>query len=238
MVVVEQVQHAVDDEQCQFVLGRRAALARLAAAPPPGTRPRHRAASADPPGSAGVPGPASALIGLAARPGGTRRRSGTRARRSGRSPPRKRSLSSAIVVRRRRTATTSRRRRRAARSTRSSSSTSCASRTQRGTSTLLQDPVGGEPDRILDPLVFQVLVDPWHGEGRVGAEIDARDLAPIARHDRVEHVLPAVSAVDVAGTQRTAFEITKLVEHEQRMVAGAVVSGRSRRSSPARHGSG
>jgi hypothetical protein len=41
------------------------------------------------------------------------------------------------------------------------------------TDPLLQDPVGGEPDRILDPLVFQVLVDPWHGEGRVGAEINA-----------------------------------------------------------------
>ena len=88
---------------------------------------------------------------------------------------------------------------------------------------LLQDAVGRKPDRILDPLGFQELVDLGHGEGRVGAEIEARDLAPIARHDRLQHVLPAVGAVDVAGTQRAAFQITELVEHEQRMVAGAGV---------------
>ena len=91
------------------------------------------------------------------------------------------------------------------------------------TDPLLQDPVGGEPDRVLDPLVFQVLVDPWHGEGRVGAKVDARDLAPIAGHDWVEHVLPAVSAMHVARTQCTAFEITKLVEHKERVVARAFV---------------
>ena len=48
----------------------------------------------------------------------------------------------------------------------------------------LQDLVGRQPDRVLDPLGFQELVDLRHGEGRVGPEIDARDLAPIARHDR------------------------------------------------------
>src|SRR5262249_23249574 len=37
------------------------------------------------------------------------------------------------------------------------------------------------------------------------------------------HVVPAVSAVHVAGTQSTAFEVAKLVEHEQRMIAGAGV---------------
>jgi len=41
------------------------------------------------------------------------------------------------------------------------------------------------------------------------------------RHDRGEHVLPAVGAVDMAGTKLTAFEITELVEQEQRVVAGA-----------------
>src|SRR5262249_24354945 len=33
----------------------------------------------------------------------------------------------------------------------------------------------------------------------------------------------AVSAVHVAGTQSTAFEVAKLVEHEQRVIAGAGV---------------
>ena len=67
------------------------------------------------------------------------------------------------------------------------------------TDPLLQDPVGGEPDRVLDPLVFQVLVDPWRGEGGVGAEVDPRHLTPIAGHDRVKHVLPAVGTMNVAG---------------------------------------
>ena len=38
---------------------------------------------------------------------------------------------------------------------------------------VLQNLVGGQPDRILDPLGFQVLVDFGHREGRIGAEIDA-----------------------------------------------------------------
>ena len=47
------------------------------------------------------------------------------------------------------------------------------------------------------------------------------DLALVARHDGLEHVAPAVSAVHVAGTQSTAFEVAKPVEHEQRVIAGA-----------------
>jgi hypothetical protein len=35
--------------------------------------------------------------------------------------------------------------------------------------------------------------------------------------------VPAVSAVHVAGTQSTAFEVAKLVEHEQQVIAGAGV---------------
>src|SRR6202035_3835768 len=45
----------------------------------------------------------------------------------------------------------------------------------------------------------------------------------ISRHDRLQHRLPPVGAVNVARTQGAAFQIAKLVEHEQRMIAGAVV---------------
>ena len=75
------------------------------------------------------------------------------------------------------------------------------------TNPLLQDQVGGEPDRILDPLVFQVLIDCRHGEGRVGAEVDARYLAPITGHDRVEHVLPAVGTKACRAAAHRDFEI-------------------------------
>src|SRR6185369_806236 len=44
----------------------------------------------------------------------------------------------------------------------------------------LENLVGGNADRIFDPLGFQELVDPWHGKGRVSTEIEAQDLAPIA----------------------------------------------------------
>src|SRR5499427_9470057 len=50
----------------------------------------------------------------------------------------------------------------------------------------LQDLVGRQSDRILDPLRFEKLVDLGHGEGCIGSKIDARDLASIALHDRVE----------------------------------------------------
>ena len=66
----------------------------------------------------------------------------------------------------------------------------------------------------------------WHpGElyPRVGAEIDARDLAVIARHDWLQDALPSVGAVNIAGAQGAALQIAKLVEQEQRMIAGAFV---------------
>ena len=43
-----------------------------------------------------------------------------------------------------------------------------------------------------------------------------RTLEQIA--DWLEHAVPAVGAVHVAGTQGAAFKITELVEHEQRVV--------------------
>ena len=88
---------------------------------------------------------------------------------------------------------------------------------------VLQDLVGGQPDRIFDPLSLQVLVDTRHGEGGIGPEIDAPDPAAIPHDDRLEHTLPAIGAVHVAGTQSAAFQIAELVEHEQRMIAGALV---------------
>src|ERR1700720_4016127 len=67
----------------------------------------------------------------------------------------------------------------------------------------LQDLVGRQPDRVFDVLSLQVLVDARHGEGGIGPKIDAPDPA-IPQDDRLEHALPAVGAVHIAGTQRAA----------------------------------
>jgi hypothetical protein len=50
-----------------------------------------------------------------------------------------------------------------------------------------------------------------------------RELTAIPRHDRLQHCLPSVSAVNIARAQRAPFQIAELVEHEQRMIAGAFV---------------
>src|SRR5215510_12315375 len=51
-----------------------------------------------------------------------------------------------------------------------------------------------------------------------------REILPlVARHDRLERSVPSIGAVNVDGTQSAAFEVPKLVEHEQRVIAGAGV---------------
>ena len=88
---------------------------------------------------------------------------------------------------------------------------------------VLQDVVLRQTDSILDLLGFEILVDIGIGEARVGAEIAARDLALISPYDGLQHSVPSVSAVNIAGTKRAAFQVTELVEHEQRMIAGTFV---------------
>jgi len=43
----------------------------------------------------------------------------------------------------------------------------------------------------------------------------------VACNDGLEQIVPAIGAVHVAGTQRAALQVAELIEHEQRMVAGA-----------------
>lgn len=85
----------------------------------------------------------------------------------------------------------------------------------------LENRVRLEADGILVALGFQVVVQIGQGEGCIAPEEPT--LAPVAipRHDRLQHRAPVGGAVDVAGTQGGAFQVAKLVEDEQRMVAGA-----------------
>ena len=48
-------------------------------------------------------------------------------------------------------------------------------------------------------------------------DINARDLPLVALDNRLQHTVPSVGA----GTKRTSFQVTELVEHEERMIAGA-----------------
>ena len=87
----------------------------------------------------------------------------------------------------------------------------------------LQDPVGWQANGVFDPFAFEIVVNVGIGEAGVASKVDARDAAFVASHDWLQHGLPAVGAMDVAGTQRAALQIAKLVEHEKRMIAGAFV---------------
>jgi hypothetical protein len=74
----------------------------------------------------------------------------------------------------------------------------------------LQDAVGGQTDRIFDPLGFVELIDFGICEAGVGSEVDVQNLLLVSRHDWLQHRIPPVGAVDVAGTQRASFQITEL----------------------------
>ena len=86
---------------------------------------------------------------------------------------------------------------------------------------VLQDAVGRQPDRVADALGFEELVDLGIGEGRVAAKIEPLHGAPVAGDHRLQHRAPAIGAVHVARPQSAPLQIAELVEHEQRVIAGA-----------------
>src|SRR4051812_3901052 len=86
---------------------------------------------------------------------------------------------------------------------------------------ILQDLVGRKPDRVAGTLGFKKLVDLGIGESGVASKIQMLHNAPVTRNHRLQQRAPAVSTVDVARSQHTPFDITELVEHEERVVAGA-----------------
>src|SRR6202035_4273098 len=79
----------------------------------------------------------------------------------------------------------------------------------------MQDAVRWQPYCVFDPLDYEKLINFGIGETRVGPEINARDLPLVAFDNRLQHTVPSVGGVDVAGTKRTSFQVTELVEHEE-----------------------
>ena len=86
---------------------------------------------------------------------------------------------------------------------------------------VLQDLVGRQPDGVLEALGFEELVDLRLGKGRIAPKIEALHAAPVARDHRFQHRPPVIGAMHIARPQGAPLHIAKLVEHEQRVVAGA-----------------
>src|SRR3954463_5337598 len=82
---------------------------------------------------------------------------------------------------------------------------------------ILQDLVGRKPDRVACTLGFKKLVDFGIGESGIASKIQMLHDAPVTRDHRLPQRAPAVSAVDVARSQRTPLNIAKLIEHKQRV---------------------
>src|SRR5450759_163280 len=85
----------------------------------------------------------------------------------------------------------------------------------------LENRIGLETDSVFVALGLQEVVDIRCGEGGITAEVTPQFAVPISGDDGLQKAAPAVGAVDVAGTKRGPFQIAELIEHKQRMVAGA-----------------
>ncbi|GAB5512212.1 MAG: hypothetical protein Rhims3KO_36130 [Hyphomicrobiales bacterium] len=76
----------------------------------------------------------------------------------------------------------------------------------------LEHAVGGKPNGVAEPFGLQLLVDLRRGEGGIAPKVAPELPAPIARDHGIERVAPAIGAVQVARSKRTAFEVAGLVE--------------------------
>ena len=76
-------------------------------------------------------------------------------------------------------------------------------------------------DGATPALGFQQVKQRRDGEGRIGPEPPPFDRGPggggTARRNRLQHILPTIGAVDIAGPQSAPFQIAELVEHEKRV---------------------
>jgi hypothetical protein len=57
---------------------------------------------------------------------------------------------------------------------------------------LLENLIGGQPDRVFEFFGLQELVDLRDREGGIGTEVAALEIASVAGHDRLRHLLPTV----------------------------------------------
>jgi hypothetical protein len=92
---------------------------------------------------------------------------------------------------------------------------------EQATDAFLKNLVLWQADRVQEALGFEVFVHLRRGEGGIAPEIQSYLPTLVANDNRLQHALPVIGRVNVAGTQGTPLQITELVEQEQGMVAGA-----------------
>src|ERR1017187_9594837 len=85
----------------------------------------------------------------------------------------------------------------------------------------LQDIVSRKADRVVVSFCLQELIEFRLGECGVGSKAAGKFQIAVAGYDRLQDLPPILSAVDVALPQDRAFDIAKLVETEEGVIAGA-----------------
>ena len=86
---------------------------------------------------------------------------------------------------------------------------------------VLEHSVSRQADRVPEAFGFEELVNPGQCKRSISSEVAPKQPVSITSDNRLEHIAPFVGAVHVAGAKRAALQIAELVEHEQRMIAGA-----------------
>ncbi len=85
----------------------------------------------------------------------------------------------------------------------------------------LQNTIGTQADGMETTLGFQHLVEARNGEGGIRPEEPHQVSVRVSRNDRLQDRLPSIGAVNIAGAQSAAFQMTELVEDEKRVIAHA-----------------
>ncbi len=85
----------------------------------------------------------------------------------------------------------------------------------------LQQAVGLQADRIAVIFGFQKQIQLGNGECRITAKELLHRRCSIAGDHRLQHRSPVIGTMDIAVAKQGAFQVSILIETEQRMVAGA-----------------
>lgn len=85
----------------------------------------------------------------------------------------------------------------------------------------LKDMIDTQADSTEIPLGFLHPVEVRDGEGGIGPDKPHQVTIRVSRDDWLQNRFPSIRTLHIAGAQGAAFQMTKLVEDEQRMIAHA-----------------